>query len=205
MTDLELSELLCAKLCHDLVNPVGAISMGLELVTVPPGSSGEEIALIKDSTDAAKAKLVFYRIAFGRPETRERLFALSEIGSIVHDFFSGQRLAIAVPRDGPDLPPSVAKLCLLMFLVAASAAPLGGAMVLATPIVSPLVLTLEVQGKRAGLSSQALALLRGNPDAAPEAPREAHFALLPRVAAAHTARVHAEAAEDRLILRIAAA
>jgi histidine phosphotransferase ChpT len=204
MTDLDLAELLCARLCHDLVNPVGAISMGLELVGTGPGSSAEDIALIDDSTKAAKAKLVFYRIAFGKPESRDRLIGLGEIGTIAHDFFSDPRLALSLPRSGPDLPPVVAKLSLLMLMVGASAAPYGGQMVFATTMVAPLALTLEVQGDRVALPPAGLALVQSRPGAFPEAPREAHLALLPRVAAAHGAGVRAEPDQGRLTLRVAA-
>jgi histidine phosphotransferase ChpT len=205
MTDLDLAELLCARLCHDLISPVGAISNGVELVLMEPGSSTEDMRLISDSTRAAQARLVFYRFAFGQRDGGETLLSLAQFGQIAHDYFGGSRLSVALPRLGPDLPRGVAKTALLMLLAGASAAPLGGRLVLATPILSPLALKLEVQGQRLGLAPALLSLVQGREPALPDAPREAHLALLPRVAAALGAVVQADQGEDRFTLRVAAA
>lgn len=205
MTDIDLAELLCARLCHDLISPVSAVSNGVEMVLMAPGSSTEDMQLISDSIRAAQAKLVFYRVAFGQRGGGDTLMSLAQLGQIAHDYFGGGRLALALPRTGPDLPRAVAKLVLLMLLTGASAAPRGGQMVLATPIVAPLALKLEVEGDRVGLQPAAMPVVRGEPGAWPEAPREAHLALLPRVAAAVGADVRAEQGEGRFGLRVAAA
>ena len=205
MTDLDLAELLCARLCHDLISPVGAIGNGLELVLLDPASSGEDLRLIDDSARAAQATLSFYRLAFGLRGDGETAVSLAQIGQLAHDYFGKGRLALALPRTGPDLPRPVAKLVLLMLLAGASAAPVGGQMVLATPIPQPLAVTLAVEGRRVGMAPEPLALLRGERRDGPVLPREAHLVLLPKVAATLGASVRAEQGEDRFTLRVGAA
>lgn len=208
MNDLDLAELLCARLCHDLISPVGAIGNGLELVLSEPNVSTEDLRLIDSSARAAQAALAFYRLAFGLRGDNGTLIGPAALADIVHAHFGKGRLSIEMPRAGPDLPRPVAKATLLMLLCGASAAPVGGQMVLATPRLEPLSLTLAVQGRRVGFQPAALGLVTGASLGPPEAPRDAHLVLLPRLAAWLGAIVLAEQGgsegEERLTLRLVA-
>src|SRR3954463_7873456 len=64
---LELAALLCSRVCHDLISPVGAIVNGLEVLEEDKDESTQQFAmeLIKKSSRTASAKLQFCRIAFG--------------------------------------------------------------------------------------------------------------------------------------------
>lgn len=64
--DLRVTELLCSKLCHDLVSPVGAVANGMELVAELGGAMDDEIArMIGDSAALASVRLRFFRAAYG--------------------------------------------------------------------------------------------------------------------------------------------
>ena len=63
---LNLAALLGARICHDLVSPVGAISNGIELLQLSGNLSGPEAGLIGESADCANARLRFFRLAFGQ-------------------------------------------------------------------------------------------------------------------------------------------
>ena len=64
--DPRVVELLCARLCHDLISPVSAISNGVELITeMGESMSGEAMALIGGSVGEASRKLQYFRMAFG--------------------------------------------------------------------------------------------------------------------------------------------
>jgi len=54
-----------ARLCHDIVSPLGAISNGLELLELSGIVDTPEIELIRASVDQANARLRFLRLAFG--------------------------------------------------------------------------------------------------------------------------------------------
>ena len=59
-------ELLCSKLCHDLISPIGAINNGLEFLEQESDQNNEDaIQLIRKSATQAADKLAYYRIAIG--------------------------------------------------------------------------------------------------------------------------------------------
>src|ERR1700693_4046850 len=64
---LDLAALLCSRVCHDLISPVGAIVNGLEVMDEDKDEETKVFALdlIKKSATTASAKLQFCRIAFG--------------------------------------------------------------------------------------------------------------------------------------------
>ena len=64
---LDLAALLCSRVCHDLISPVGAIVNGLEVLAEEKDEETQQFALdlIKKSAGTASAKLQFCRIAFG--------------------------------------------------------------------------------------------------------------------------------------------
>src|SRR5262245_14012335 len=66
MDELRFAELLCSRLCHDLVSPIGAINNGVELLEeFGGGGSDEAMGLIASSGRQAARRLQFYRVAFG--------------------------------------------------------------------------------------------------------------------------------------------
>src|SRR6202161_3476385 len=64
---LDLAALLCSRVCHDLISPVGAIVNGIEVMEEDKDEETKTFALdlIKKSARQASAKLQFCRLAFG--------------------------------------------------------------------------------------------------------------------------------------------
>ena len=69
MTDtaVDLASLLCSRLCHDLLSPVGAMSNGLELLAEEkdPEMRKRCMELLEQSARISADKLKFFRLAFG--------------------------------------------------------------------------------------------------------------------------------------------
>ncbi len=67
MDAVSLSSLLASRLCHDLINPVGALSAGLEIMEeeTDPEMRAEAVKLIRNSTEKSVALLSFARMAYG--------------------------------------------------------------------------------------------------------------------------------------------
>jgi len=132
--DVDVIELLCSRLCHDLVNPVGAIRNGLELLEETDetgGFAGEAVRLIAHSADQADHRLRLFRLAYGRAGRDARDF--SDARSTAADWLSGGRTRLewaagAIP-DGAATRPGVAKLTLLFVVSADEALPAGGTVV----------------------------------------------------------------------------
>src|ERR1700748_1269497 len=69
MFELRVMELLNARLCHELISPVGAINNGVELVAEEDADADfqrDAMKLIASSARTAGLRLNFYRFAYGR-------------------------------------------------------------------------------------------------------------------------------------------
>jgi len=66
-TDLELAALISSRICHDIINPVGAIVNGLEILDEDDDAQAKSYAMnvIRNVTEQASARLEFARFAFG--------------------------------------------------------------------------------------------------------------------------------------------
>lgn len=66
-SDLELAALISSRICHDVINPVGAIYNGLEILDEDDDVQSKAYALtvIRNVTEQASARLQFARFAFG--------------------------------------------------------------------------------------------------------------------------------------------
>ena len=70
MTDsnpTDLAAMLCSRLCHDMLSPVGALSNGLELLAMEtdPEMRKSVMELLEQSAAISTNKLKFFRLAFG--------------------------------------------------------------------------------------------------------------------------------------------
>ena len=117
--DLRIAELLAARLCHELVSPIGAINNGVELLEDDPDFAADAAGLIGQSAIQATRRLQFYRIAYG--STAPISADLGRKAAL--DLFAGGKIAC----DWPEAPPVAdAKLTCNLLLVAAEALPRGG-------------------------------------------------------------------------------
>lgn len=66
-SSVDLASLLCSRLCHDLLSPVGAMSNGLELLATEndPTMRQNCIDLLEQSALISTNKLKFFRLAYG--------------------------------------------------------------------------------------------------------------------------------------------
>ena len=70
MTDsnpTDLAAMLCSRLCHDMLSPVGALSNGLELLAMETDAEMRKsvMELLEQSATISTNKLKFFRLAFG--------------------------------------------------------------------------------------------------------------------------------------------
>ncbi|MEM6476231.1 MAG: histidine phosphotransferase family protein [Pseudomonadota bacterium] len=66
-SQIDLAALLCSRLCHDMLSPVGALSNGLELLAEEqdPEMRKKVVELLEQSAKISTDKLKFFRLAFG--------------------------------------------------------------------------------------------------------------------------------------------
>jgi histidine phosphotransferase ChpT len=124
--DARLLELICARLCHDLVGPISAIGNGVELVTeFGEDMRGEALALIAQSASEAARRLQFFRVAFGSGAGSDgHTVPLREVRARALGLPLGGRVSVDWPETtgaGPELSRAALKLLLSLFLIAVDA------------------------------------------------------------------------------------
>lgn len=168
-----LVALISSRICHDLVNPLSAISNGVELLGMAPdGALGPEFDLIKDSVENANARVRFFRVAFGASADGDMLEA-SEIDGILSAMSKGMRQTFdwmvpeAVKR-------TEAKLCFLLIQCLETALPYGGAVRITRE--GP-VWKLSAQAERFADIDALWRIITHADDAGNLPPAQVHFAL----------------------------
>ncbi|HYC17598.1 MAG TPA: histidine phosphotransferase family protein [Pseudolabrys sp.] len=125
---LDLAALLCSRVCHDLISPVGAIVNGLEVLEEEKDEATKEFALdlIKKSARTASAKLQFCRIAFGAAGSAGAQIDLGDAETIARGFLEDDRTKLGWNLPRALLPKNRVKLLLNMLVIAGQAIPRGG-------------------------------------------------------------------------------
>ena len=125
---LDLAALLCSRVCHDLISPVGAIVNGLEVLEEEKDEATKEFALdlIKKSARTASAKLQFCRIAFGAAGSAGAQIDLGDAESIARGFLEDDKTKLAWNLPRALSPKNRVKLLLNMLVIAGQAIPRGG-------------------------------------------------------------------------------
>ena len=125
---LDLAALLCSRVCHDLISPVGAIVNGLEVLAEEKDEATKEFALdlIKKSAGTASAKLQFCRIAVGAAGSAGAQIDLGDAETISRGFLEDEKTKLGWNLPRALLPKNRVKLLLNLLLIAGQAIPRGG-------------------------------------------------------------------------------
>ncbi|MFN3207948.1 MAG: histidine phosphotransferase family protein [Roseovarius sp.] len=119
-----IAALIGSRICHDLISPIGAVSNGIELLELSGAANTPELALVAQSVADAKARIRFFRLAFGIA-SKEQETGAEEVNSILRDLHADARTQIADFPDG-HYPRREVRAVLLALLCAEQAVPYGG-------------------------------------------------------------------------------
>src|SRR5918994_2309507 len=172
LESLDLAALLCSRVCHDLISPVGAIVNGLEVLEDDNDESTKNFALelIKKSARQASARLQFCRLAFGAAGSAGAQIDLGDAESVARGFLEDgkTKLTWSVPR--LLLPKNRVKLLLNLLIIAGQAIPRGGSLA-----VEPagdgetMGFRIVASGPNSRVPAAAAAILDGSSDHAVDA------------------------------------
>lgn len=125
---LELAALLCSRVCHDLISPVGAIVNGLEVLDDNPKPEDKEFALelIRKSAKTASARLQFCRLAFGAAGSAGAQIDLGDAQNMARGHIEDGKCTITWNLPRLLLPKNRVKLLLNMMVIAQQTIPRGG-------------------------------------------------------------------------------
>ena len=159
---LDLAALLCSRVCHDLISPVGAIVNGLEVLDEDKDEETRIFALdlIKKSARQASAKLQFCRLAFGAAGSAGAQIELGEAEKAARGLLEDGKTTIVWKLPRELVAKNRAKLLLNMLLVAGGAIPRGGTLTV-EPIGAGYRITAA--GLNARLTAATAELLSGSP------------------------------------------
>jgi histidine phosphotransferase ChpT len=177
MKSHEFASLLCSRLCHDLLSPVGALNNGIELLTDEhdPEMRARCLDLLGESARASANKLKFFRLAFGAAggfadevDTREARVAIEGL------FGGDGRITLGWMVDMPTLSKSALKVLLNLVLIAGDALVRGGRLdVGAERHDSGLDIVARAEGPRIVLDAELKRALAGEASEEAIAPRAA--------------------------------
>lgn len=129
MNAVDFASLLCSRLCHDLMSPVGALNNGLELLAdeQDPAMREKCLELLADSALASANKLKFFRLAFGAAGGFGEAIDTAEARAALEGLFGPERrIELGWLVAGDKLPKSAVKLLLNLGLIAGDALVRGG-------------------------------------------------------------------------------
>lgn len=189
----DLVALVGSRICHDLINPLGAVGNGLELMQQTGQGGSAEFGLVADSAARASARIRFFRIAFGLAPPGAVL-SRREIATVIDDCYRGGRLGV-VWGPAAEVARAEAKLAFLALLCLETALPRGGEIAVEA---RGLGWQLVARGARVAAGTPAWAHLAEPRTGFGPTPAEVQFVLLALALAAAGRRPAVVAEENRL-------
>ena len=129
VSEIDLASLLCSRLCHDLLSPVGSMNNGLELLADETDLAMRErcMDLLAESARSAANKLKFFRLAFGAAGGFGAAVDPAEARAVIEPLVTGSgkiTLDWAVPAEL--MPKRAVKILLNLVLLAQDSLVRGG-------------------------------------------------------------------------------
>jgi histidine phosphotransferase ChpT len=154
LVDMRVIGLVCSHLSHELVNPLGAVNNGIELLMdVGDDMRDEALELIEGSAQRTAKRLQFYRMAYGMAGMTA-LEELIQVRDLTNDLLGEGRLALEWPDENrnPRLQHGWGRMLMNMVAAAAESLPRGGMLVSGVDDSGPgVTLYVEARGEPARL------------------------------------------------------
>ncbi|MSO93176.1 MAG: hypothetical protein EXQ86_07225 [Rhodospirillales bacterium] len=169
--DLRVAQLLCSRICHDLLSPAAGVNAGVEILAEGGEAGSEAVGLIGQSAAQVARRLAYYRVAFGLGSTADGVMdGFTEARDLAHGLLDGGNVTLnwadhaSVPSIR-DVPQSSPKLLLNMILVGAGALMRGGTLGLDfAELPEGLGVALRANGKGARLRDDVRSALSRDVD-----------------------------------------
>ncbi|GAB4288164.1 MAG: histidine phosphotransferase family protein [Roseovarius sp.] len=171
----KIAALIGSRICHDLINPVGAVSNGLELLQMAGVPRSPELSLLTESAAQATARIRLLRLAFGNAGGGQAV-AAAELRDILAATHGTGRLKVDWQADGTH-PRGAVKAVLLALLCAETALPAGGRISVARTAGEGW--DVHAAGARIAADPALWRILEGAPAPATLPPAAVQFLLLP--------------------------
>ncbi|MBO9601733.1 MAG: histidine phosphotransferase [Novosphingobium sp.] len=200
----DLASMMCSRLCHDLLSPVGALSNGLELLAEEkdPEMRARCFELLEQSARISTDKLKFFRLAFGAAGGFGEQVDVAEphgvIAALVGD---NGRIELQWAVAQPFLPKPAVKLLLNLAAIGIEALVRGGTLVIGAEVRGgSCEIAVSAQGPRIVFDENIGKALSGKLPAEELSSRTAPAYMMQLLAAQTGGGVQYALGEDRLVL-----
>ena len=131
LDSLDLAALLCSRVCHDLISPVGAVVNGVEVIEDNKDEETRTFALdlIRKSAHQASARLQFCRLAFGAAGSAGATIDLGDAENVARGVIEDDKTRLTWKLPRLLLPKNRVKLLLNLLLMSGHIIPRGGTLV----------------------------------------------------------------------------
>ena len=129
ISQTDLAAMLCSRLCHDMLSPVGALANGLELLAdeQDPQMRVRVVELLEQSSKISTDKLKFFRLAFGAAGGFGEAIPIEEAKDVINALASdAKRVEVHWAIAEPSLPKPAVKVLLNLAQIALDALVRGG-------------------------------------------------------------------------------
>ncbi|MBV8473604.1 MAG: histidine phosphotransferase [Hyphomicrobiales bacterium] len=167
LAPMDLAALLCSRVCHDVISPVGAIVNGLEVLEDENDPEMREVAiqLIKKSAGSASARLQFCRLAFGAAGSVGATVDTGDAESVTRGLIANERTSLIWKPARQFAPKNKVKLLLNLSLIAMAAIPRGGVVTVdLTGQDDSLAIRIEAKGPNLRIAHGVADLIAGRPE-----------------------------------------
>jgi histidine phosphotransferase ChpT len=204
ISPVDFASLLCSRLCHDLLSPVGALNNGLELLADEhdPEMRARCMELLNDSARASANKLKFFRLAFGAAGGFGETVDSREAQAAIEGLFPAQsRITIGWMIEEGALPKPATKVLLNLALIAGDALVRGGQLDIGAEVNDGRVeIAIRAEGQRLVLDQELRSALTGQTDDSVVTPRAAAAFLVHSLVAAGQGNVQVSDASDGVLV-----
>lgn len=198
--DIDFASLLCSRLCHDLLSPVGALNNGVELLADEhdPEMRARVLELLAESARAAANKLKFFRLAFGAAGGFGETVDAREARAAIEGLLGPERrIQFGWMVAEPALSKGAIKILLNLALIASDALVRGGRIDVGAETGE---IVIRAEGPRLALDPELRDALEGRTPTRALSPRAAAAALVHMLAAGQGGGVKVSDAEEGVLI-----
>jgi len=196
--ETQFASLLASRLCHDLVNPAGALNTGLDVLATEedPGMRQHADDLIKTSTSRLLATIEYARLAYGASGGSEGELGVEDMKSLAFRFYEHLKPELVWNLSASAMEKNSARAMLNLLLCGERLAPRKGSSVTVDAVDGGFAITAA--GPRAKLPDDLAEIFSG--DASLAEPKGMPALLAQRLAKTAGKSIATEVGDDKVVV-----
>ncbi|MEM9810898.1 MAG: histidine phosphotransferase family protein [Pseudomonadota bacterium] len=199
-TDIAFASLLASRLCHDLINPAGALNTGLDVLATETDEEmlGHAQSLVNESTARLLAVIEFARLAYGASGGAEGDLDSESLKDVSTRLYQHLKPELHWQLDPGAIPKADGRALLNLLLTCERIAPRAGSEI--TVMGTPHNFSITATGKRAAVPDDVAAAFAGSEEGAE--PKLMPARLAQRLVAMTGRSIHVESSDEKVILSV---